>query len=311
MSLLVYTANKPQSGPLWSFFNLITISQGRGSNFSIFMLQDSDLQSHIQQQYGTQTINDDMVSTPHPRLILTHLPDTRHPMNKGTMIRACDNKDITTETCNKDMVRMMTEWMMKMMVNKDMPTLWEVKALQLSDIITHIQGILNEWFWPLIPDHSHFVIFPLGDFSTHIKGFLHSYIKQWNSYSIHVGDLHDNVMSHVTYDHIGIDKHMQLHCWDLTTSMNWQPCIFCYFSLLCSMWESTRTCRLGPSYDMEDVGIFLACLCIGTVRSPVFAGFVQATLPALLSVFYNNLVLTLSKSMTLPACISLALWPST
>ena len=71
------------------------------------------------------------------------------------------------------------------------------------------------------------------------------------------------------------------------------------------------SCRLGLSYDLEDVGIFLARPWIGAICSPVFAGFVQATPPTLLSVCYNDLVLTMSKSTTSPACISLALWPST
>ena len=62
---------------------------------------------------------------------------------------------------------------------------------------------------------------------------------------------------------------------------------------------------------MEDVGIVLTRPWIGAVRSPVFAGFVQATPPALLPVFYNNLALTMSKSTTSPACVSLAPWPST
>ncbi|EDR06411.1 acetate-coa synthetase [Laccaria bicolor S238N-H82] len=76
--------------------------------------------------------------------------------------------------------------------------------------------------------------------------------------------------------HVIAYKHTQLRCWTIITS--WQPRIFRYFSSLCSTRESTRTCGLGPSYDMEDK-IFLARLCIGAVRSPVSAGFALATLP--------------------------------
>ena len=48
----------------------------------------------------------------------------------------------------------------------------------------------------------------------------------------------------------------------------WHPSIFCYFSSLCSTWEGTRTCGLGPSLPLACVA-FSICAPHGLAK---FAG---------------------------------------